>query len=129
MRKSHLRPWGWLAAAALLTVATGDALAKKSVVKKEYSGAVNLNTATASQLDQLPGVGEKAAKRIIEHRAKTPFTKPEDLSRVKGFGPKKMKTLRPLVTVSGPTTLKVKSGLPAAEAELAAQGRAGPPKR
>lgn len=124
-------PWttlGWVVA-ALLLVATGDALAKKPVVKKEYSGTVNLNTATAAQLDQLPGVGEKAARRIVEHRSKTPFAKPEDLSRVKGFGPKKLKVLRPLISVSGPTTLKVKSGAGSADTENSAQGRAPPTHR
>jgi competence protein ComEA len=121
-----MKVMSWLAS-ALLLVAAGDAVAKKPVAKKDYSGTVNLNTATASQLDQLPGVGEKAAKRIIEHRTKTPFSRPEDLSRVKGFGPKKMKTLRPLLTVAGPTNLQVKKGVTAPEPE--SQGRAAPPKR
>ena len=115
-------------ASALLLMVAGDATAKKAVTKKEYAGTVNLNTATASQLDQLPGVGEKAAKRIIEHRAKAPFSRPEELSRVKGFGPKRMKTLRPLVAVSGPNTLQVKKAVATAEPD-GLQGRSAPPRR
>ena len=115
-------------ASAVVLLGAHEAMAKKPVTKKEYSGTVNLNTATASQLDQLPGVGEKAAKRIIEHRAKAPFTRPEELSRVKGFGPKKMKVLRPLIAVNGPNTLQVKKAAPAAEPD-GAQGRSPAPKR
>lgn len=128
MRPTGMKVVSWLAS-ALLMVTAGDAAARKPVAKKEYSGTVNLNTATVSQLDQLPGVGEKAAKRIIEHRAKTPFARPEDLSRVKGFGPKKMKVLRPLLTVAGPTNLQVKKGGAPAEPEGLSQGRAAPPRR
>ena len=127
MRRDSLRRWAWLAS-VLLFAAAGEAAAKRPVSKKEYSGTVNINTATTAQLDQLPGVGEKAAKRIVEHRAKTPFTRPEDLSRVKGFGPKKMKTLRPLLSVNGPTNLQVKSG-PSADPDAQNQGRTGPPRR
>lgn len=127
MRTRKTRTMG-LIASALLAMVAGDAMAKKAVTKKEYTGTVNLNTATASQLDQLPGVGEKAAKRIIEHRTKAPFSRPEELSRVKGFGPKKMKTLRPLLAVSGPNTLQVKKAVATAEPD-GAQGRTSPPRR
>lgn len=121
---------------------SGEAFAakKKSKTQLQVSGQVNLNTATAAQLDQLPGVGEKAAKRIIEHRTKTPFAKTEDLMKVKGFGKKKFEKLKNNLSVSGPTSLSVKrisspaasespaaSGLPAGAQE--AQGRAPPARR
>ncbi|MDP3238515.1 MAG: helix-hairpin-helix domain-containing protein [Myxococcales bacterium] len=113
------------------------AAAKKAKTKLQVSGQVNLNNATRAQLDQLPGVGEKAATRIIEHRTKTPFTKTEDLMKVKGFGKKKFEKLKANLTVSGPTTLAVKrvsaggSELPAASLPGAqeAQGRAPPARR
>ena len=95
-----------LVAVAIL-IMSGAAMAKPAA-KKELTGVVNLNTATAAQLDLLPGVGAKAAKRIIEHRTKTPFAKVEDLSKVKGFGPKKLEKLKRFVTVSGPTTAALK---------------------
>ncbi len=118
---------GALAAALVVVVAgASPALgAGRVVAKKEVTGVLNLNTATAQQLDQLPGVGAKAAKRIVEFRAKTPFGRPEDLSRVKGFGPTRLSALRPYLTVTGPTTLVVRK-LPPAPPAPAPQGRPGP---
>jgi competence protein ComEA len=114
-----------LAVSALMfTSASATAAPKK---QKVLSGVLNLNTATMAQLDQMPGIGPKAAERIIAYRAKTPFTRPEDLVKVKGFGKKKLEKLRAHLTVSGPTTLKVMTSegfaLPAAGDEPAAQGR------
>jgi competence protein ComEA len=61
---------------------------------------VNLNTATAAQIATLPGVGEKAAQRIIEYREKNGgFKKVEDLMNVKGIGEKSFLKLKPLITV------------------------------
>jgi len=85
----------------------------------KVSGSLNLATATAAQLDQLPGVGQKAAKAIIDHRAKTPFSRVEELVQVKGFGKKRFDRLKPYLTLSGATTLKVE--------RLSAQGRSASP--
>ncbi|MEV8150303.1 helix-hairpin-helix domain-containing protein [Arthrobacter sp. NPDC080073] len=64
------------------------------------SGKVNLNTATAEELDTLPKVGPILAKRIIEWRQQHgPFASVEDLDAVDGVGPKLMESLLPLVTV------------------------------
>lgn len=115
-------------ALALLAVGLGhDAQAgTKARSHKVVSGVINLNTASASQLDMLPGVGEKAAARIIEYRKKTPFTRPEEIVKVKGFGKKKWEKLKPHLTVSGNTTLTARRE---ELADLPAQGRAAPPKR
>jgi competence protein ComEA len=62
---------------------------------------INLNTATQAQLEALPGVGVKAAERILEYRQKNGnFKKIEDLMNVKGFGEKSFLKLKPLLTVS-----------------------------
>lgn len=107
------RAWTSLAVALALVLAPATALAAKSTVK--LSGVVNLNTATAAELDLLPGVGEKAAKRIIEFRQKQPFKRVEELVKVKGFGKKKFEKMRPHLAVTGATTLKAESGAPAAQ--------------
>ena len=61
---------------------------------------VNLNTATATQIATLPGIGEKAAQRIIEYREKNGgFKKIEELMNVKGIGEKSFLKLKPLITV------------------------------
>ena len=61
---------------------------------------VNINTATAAQLDELPGVGPTTARRIISYRqSKGPFSKVEDLLNVPGIGPAKLDAMRPMITV------------------------------
>lgn len=61
---------------------------------------LDLNTATAEQLDVLPGVGPSTAAAIISHReANGPFSSVDGLDEVRGIGPAKLESLRPLVTV------------------------------
>jgi competence protein ComEA len=116
-----------LATAMLVAVGALEAEAGgRAKTRAVMTGVLNLNTASAAQLDQLPGVGEKAATRIIEYRRKTPFTRPEELVKVKGFGKKKFEKLKGHLAVSGNTNLTVKrEPLP----EGPAQGRGAPPKR
>lgn len=55
---------------------------------------VNINTASAEELDELPGVGEATALAIIEERERNgPFSCPEDIMRVSGIGEKKYEKL------------------------------------
>lgn len=62
---------------------------------------VDLNTASATQLEALPGIGAATAKRIIEHRQKSGgFKKIEELMNVKGIGEKSFLRLKQLVTVA-----------------------------
>jgi competence protein ComEA len=63
-------------------------------------GPVELNTATAEELDTLPGVGPSTAAAIIEHRERVgPFVRVDDLLEVRGIGEAKLEALRDLVTV------------------------------
>jgi competence protein ComEA len=69
-------------------------------VRGAPAGKVDLNTATAEQLDALPGVGPSTAAKIVADRtANGPFRTVEDLLRVPGIGPKKLDALKDLVTV------------------------------
>jgi competence protein ComEA len=61
---------------------------------------VDLNTATAEQLDTLPGVGPATASAIIAHREQHgPFTSVDQLLDVRGIGEAKLEQLRDLVSV------------------------------
>jgi competence protein ComEA len=61
---------------------------------------VDLNRATATDLDRLPGVGPATAKAIIDHRTRNgPFASVDDLLKVKGIGPAKLAEIRPWVKV------------------------------
>ncbi|MFC7405956.1 helix-hairpin-helix domain-containing protein [Georgenia alba] len=63
-------------------------------------GLVNLNTATAAELEELPGIGPALAASILEWRdLNGAFATVEDLDLVSGIGPATMEELRPLVTV------------------------------
>ena len=65
--------------------------------------ALDVNNATAEDLEALPGVGPVLAQRIFQYRENQgPFKKFEDLLAVHGMGKKKLAQLRPLVTVSSP---------------------------
>jgi len=90
----------------LLWLGPGSAEAAQAKMRTQYTGVVNLNEATVAQLDLLPGVGAKAAQRIITWREKRAFKRPEELVRVKGFGKKQFLKLKPYLTLQGPTTLK-----------------------
>ena len=66
---------------------------------------LNLNAATATQLESLPGIGARTAERIIEYRQKNGgFKKIEELMNVRGVGEKSFLKLKPLITVVPPKT-------------------------
>ena len=59
---------------------------------------VSLSSATAEQLDTLPGVGPVTAQKIVEYRQQHgPFTSVDGLDAIPGIGPAKLADLRPLV--------------------------------
>jgi competence protein ComEA len=61
---------------------------------------VNINTATADDLEALPGIGTELARRIIEYRTTNgPFSDPEDIQSVDGIGGGKFEAIKDLITV------------------------------
>lgn len=64
------------------------------------SDPINLNTATANQIETIKGIGPKTAARIIKQRnAMGRFTRLEDLLRIKGIGPKTLRRLSGIVEI------------------------------
>jgi competence protein ComEA len=62
---------------------------------------IDLNTATAEQLDTLPGIGEVTANQIIAYRTEHPFRSVDDLRQIPGIGDRRFDLLKDLVTVAG----------------------------
>ncbi|GAB4400832.1 MAG: hypothetical protein Kow00123_09360 [Anaerolineales bacterium] len=64
------------------------------------AGPLNLNTATAAELEQLPGIGPALAARIVQYRQEHgPFRTVDALLLVSGIGPSTLERIRNLVTV------------------------------
>ena len=80
--------------AASATTAKAKATKKVKEVKK---GKISINTADAKVLTQIPGVGPKTAKSIVDYRKKNgKFKSFDDLLKVKGIGKKSLKKMKPL---------------------------------
>jgi competence protein ComEA len=69
-------------------------------LKAEGAALLNINVATVSELEKLPGVGKVIAERIITHRAKYgPFRRVEHLMMVHGISDNKFREMRPRIVV------------------------------
>jgi competence protein ComEA len=88
-------------------VATPRSLGGRKTGSKKEAGLtepIDINRATAVELQRLAGIGPKISQRIVEERRKGPFKSVEDLRRVQGIGPKTLERLRAYVTVQGELT-------------------------
>lgn len=74
-------------------------------------GVVNINTASAEELERVPGIGPARAEAIVRLRERvTRFRHVEDLVRVRGIGRATLRTMRPYLALDGMTTLSERPG-------------------
>ena len=83
----------------VLLLCLGMAIGSASVLAQKPNPAttekINLNAASAEQLESLPGIGPVTAKRIVDHRAKVgKFKRIEEIINIKGIGEKKFETIK-----------------------------------
>lgn len=90
-----------LSALAATLLASAPAFAAPAL-----EGQININTASAEQLELLPGIGPAMAKKIVDYRTAKPFGDPGQLVRIKGIGPKTYSKLKPFLVLKGDTTLR-----------------------
>lgn len=102
IRTSALALVALLAALAVPAIAQQAATAQPAPAPAAKAEAViNLNTATAADLESLPGIGKATAQRILEYRQKSGgFKKVEELMNVKGIGEKSFLKIKNRLTVT-----------------------------
>jgi hypothetical protein len=86
--------------AQLHSVAPRETPLQQLLEPAKSSLIVNINTASAQELESLPSIGSSRAEQIIAHR---PYTSVDELSQVKGITPRVINQLRPFVKTDGVT--------------------------
>ena len=83
-----------------VSISATELKASQMQVSQEVSDTLNINVATAGQLQALPGIGKQKAEAIIQYREQHGrFTSTDDLTRVKGIGKKVLQKLSGKVSV------------------------------
>lgn len=79
-----------------------DIAQEETQAYRDSLGKINVNHASAAELEMLPGVGKTTAERIVAYRQKFgPFYNIDDLTKVKGIGAATLDKFRQYVTVGG----------------------------
>jgi competence ComEA-like helix-hairpin-helix protein len=116
-----------IVAAMMLIVPFLVAFAQKQPPAKP----IDLNTATAEQLQQLPGIGPVTAKSIVDFRKKSgPFRRTSDLLAVRGISAGRFKQIQPyvVVTPAKPAAAAAKPSAPVKQAAPPKPAPIAPPK-
>jgi competence protein ComEA len=75
-------------------------VAQQAQTAKPATEKININSATADELQKLPGVGPKVAQRIVDYRKQNgAFKKIEDIMKVSGIGEKIFTRMKDMITV------------------------------
>ena len=89
------------ACATLPRHASSAAQLSPDAPKVEGVWQLNINTASASELEKLPGVGRVIAERIVTYRAEYgPFRRAEHLMMVRGISDRKFRAILPMIAVN-----------------------------
>jgi competence protein ComEA len=119
----------WLIALVLGVVALAGPAWAAAPAARSGAGSgvtVNINAASAEELQALPGIGEARASQIVALRKERgAFRKVEELLEVRGIGPAMLERLRPQVSLSGRTQL---GETPASEKSARKPDRKSPQK-
>jgi len=94
--------WSTAAAAIAMVLAMGAAHRSFSAEEtpSERAEAVDINTASVEQLEEIPGLGPALAQRIVEFREKNgPFGSVDELLKVRGIGEKSLEKIRAYLVV------------------------------
>ena len=88
----------------VLALCLGLILSSVSVMAQKSAPAatekINLNSATAEQLQSIPGIGPATAKNIVDYRTKIgKFNRLEEIINVKGIGEKKFQKIKDRLTL------------------------------
>lgn len=98
-----------LTARFLLTVSLALSLvcSPSPAKKKPLAKPVNINTANAEELQQVPGIGPATAQKILQMRKSYgPFKSVDDLLAIRGLGQKRLDKMRKYLTVGKPMAPK-----------------------
>ncbi len=91
---NHLRSLFFILFAAMVTLTAGPLPAAEKI---------DINSASARELAQLNRIGPALADRIVEYRERHgPFERPEEITKVRGIGPKTFEAFRDRITVGEP---------------------------
>src|SRR5271165_533655 len=102
----------WRSVAFVFPLAICLSVSRSFAKKKPPAAPVNLNTATAEQLQQVPGIGPSTADKILQMRKSYgAFKSVDDLLAVRGIGPKRLEKMRKYLVVAK-VTAKQQSGAP-----------------